>query len=142
MSCGMVQTGTECTDSGQIGVGFSDKTDPKIATVLLYRTLSEYVVLSTTYSECGPRLEEFIGIKDPLIVGAQQRAGAFPGREAHSAGHLGPPLLFTNGLKATFSRHNLKHKYVFFFSPPAYNKKISALNPRYTISTAALVLPC
>lgn len=30
----------------------------------------------TTHSECGPRLEEFIWIEDPLIVGAQQRTSA------------------------------------------------------------------
>lgn len=56
----------------------------------------------TAYSQRGPGLEQFVGVQYPLVVGAQQRADALPGREAKSIGHFGPLLLFANGLEAAF----------------------------------------
>lgn len=61
------------------------------------------------YGQRGPGLEQFVGVEYPLIVGAQQRADAFPRREAESTGHFGPLLLFANRLKAALWSHSLKH---------------------------------
>lgn len=68
-----------------------------------------HVSTNSTYSERGSRLEELIGVEDPLKVGPQQRAHTFPRGETHPAGHLGPSLLLTHCLKATLGGDNLKY---------------------------------
>ena len=62
-----------------------------------------------THSEGGSGLEEFVGVEDLLVVGAEQGAHPSARGEAHATGHLGPPLLLTHCHKAPLGRHHLKH---------------------------------
>lgn len=62
-----------------------------------------------THGERGAGLEELVRVQDPLVVGAQQRAGALAGGEAHPGGHLGPALLFARRLEPALRGHDLKH---------------------------------
>lgn len=61
-----------------------------------------------TYRERGTRLEELVGVEDPLKMRAEKGARAFARGKPHPAGHLRPSLLLTDSLKAALRRHDLQ----------------------------------
>jgi hypothetical protein len=60
-----------------------------------------------THQKVGSSLEQVVGVKDPLIVGAQMRAYGLSWSKAHLQGYLRPASLSANRIKSPLIVHQL-----------------------------------